>query len=445
MEDNALRRRVRGWMMFDFASQPYNTLLLTFIFGPYFASAVMDDPVDAQSAFGFAVGLAGLVMAISAPVLGAMADASGRHLTWIKLFSVLYVVGAGALWFAVPDATSVWPILLFFCIGLIGMEFATIFTNAMLPTLGPAREIGRISGSGWALGYVGGVLSLILMLLFFAENEAGVTLIGIAPLFGLDPEMREGTRLVGPLTAVWYIVFMVPFFLWVRPVRRVAQAITPIGVALRQLRATVRSLPQRPSFMAYLGGSMLYRDALAGLYTFGGIYAKGVLGWSVVDIGVFGILAAVTGAVFAWAGGRMDRARGPKPVIVLCVATLILTSLGVISITQSSVFFLPVTEGSSLPDIAFYAMGALVGAAGGALQASSRTMLVRLVDPDHMTEGFGLYALAGKATAFLAPMLIGLVTFLSDSQRVGVLPVVGLFILGLILLAWVKPDGESTT
>ncbi len=443
MIDTALRRRVRGWMMFDFASQPYNTLLLTFIFGPYFASAVMDDPVEAQSAFGFAVGAAGFVMAISAPVLGAMADASGRHLTWIKTFSVLYVLGSAALWFAVPGAETVWPILLVFCIGLIGMEFATIFTNAMLPTLGPREEIGRISGSGWALGYVGGVLSLVVMLLFFAENEAGVTFLGIAPILGLDPDMREGTRFVGPFTALWYVVFMVPFFLWVKPARAVSDTMTSVGETLRRLAETVRSLPGRPSFMAYLGGSMLYRDALNGLYTFGGIYTAGVLGWSPVDIGVFGIIAAITGAIFAWIGGRVDRARGPKPVIVFCVVALTLISLTVVTVTPTTVLFVPVPEGSALPSLTFYVLGAAIGAAGGSLQASSRTMLVRLVDPDHVTEGFGLYALAGKATAFLAPLLIGIVTLMSGSQQIGVLPVVGLFILGLILLFWVKAEGES--
>tara|TARA_R110002124_G_scaffold67414_2_gene183031 strand:+ start:1874 stop:3211 length:1338 start_codon:yes stop_codon:yes gene_type:complete len=442
MTDIALRRRVRGWMMFDFASQPYNTLLLTFIFSPYFASAVMDDPVAAQSVFGLTIGLAGFVMAISAPVLGAMADASGRHLMWIKIFSVLYVAGAASLWFAVPGADTVWPILLVFGIGLIGMEFATIFTNAMLPTLGPRDEIGRISGSGWALGYVGGVIALIAMLTLFAENAQGVTLIGIAPIFGLDAALREGTRFVGPFTALWYIVFMVPFFLWVKPVRRVAPTLVPVGAALRRLATTLRSLPQRPGFAAYLGSSMMYRDALNGLYTFGGIYTAGVLGWTVVDIGVFGILAAVTGAIFAWLGGRADRARGPKPVIVTCVVILTLVSLLAITVTRGTVLLIPVAEGSALPDIAFYVLGAVIGAAGGALQASSRTMLVRLVVVDHVTEGFGLYALAGKATAFIAPLSIGFVTYLSGSQQIGILPIVGLFIIGLVLLIWVKPEGE---
>ncbi len=442
MTEIELKRRVRGWMMFDFASQPYNTLLLTFIFGPYFAT-VVGDPVAAQSLWGFAIGAAGIVIAVSAPVLGAMADASGRHLPWIWVFSGLYVLGAGALWFAVPGAEVVLPILIVFCIGLIGMEFATIFTNAMLPGLGPREEVGRISGSGWALGYVGGVLALIIMLTMFAENEAGVTLLGQPPALGLDPEAREGTRFVGPFTALWFIVFMVPFFLWVRAEpRREAEAL-PLARALRQLGDTIRRLPRRPGFTAFLGASMLYRDALNGLYTFGGIYAVGVLGWSIVDVGVFGILAAITGAIFAWIGGRINRAQGPKPVIVGCVWALLAATLLVVTVSPTSVLFVPVPEGSALPTIAFYVLGAVIGAAGGSLQASSRTMLTRQAHPDRMTEGFGLYALAGKATAFLAPLLIGWVTLVSGSQQWGILPIAGLFVAGLILLAWVQPDGES--
>ncbi|WP_371155494.1 MFS transporter [Jannaschia sp. 2305UL9-9] len=442
MTDLTLRRRVRGWMMFDFASQPYNTLLLTFIFGPYFAT-VVGDPVAAQSMWGVAIGTAGIVIALSAPVLGAMADASGRHLPWIWAFSAMYVVGAAALWFAVPGAEAVLPILIVFCIGLVGMEFATIFTNAMLPGLGPKQEIGRISGSGWALGYVGGVIALVMMLLLFAENDAGVTLLGQPPLLGLDPEQREGTRFVGPFTAIWYIVFMVPFFAWVRPLPAPGTTRLPVGRALSNLRDTLRRLPRTPGFTAFLGASMLYRDALNGLYTFGGIYAVGVLGWTVIDVGVFGILAAVTGAIFAWIGGRIDRANGPKPVIVGCVVALLLATVLVITIAPTRVFGFAVAEGSALPSIAFYVLGAVIGAAGGSIQASSRTMLTRQAHPDRMTEGFGLYALAGKATAFLAPFLIGVVTLATGSQQMGILPIAGLFIGGLILLVWVKPEGDQ--
>ena len=187
---------------------------------------------------------------------------------------------------------------------------------------------------------------------------------------------------------------------------------------------------------------MFYRDALNGMYTFGGIYAFGVLNWSIIDIGVFGILAAISGAVFCWVGGRVDRAIGPMPVIVTCCVILILTACMIISLTPTSAFWIPLAEGSNLPNILFYVAGALIGAAGGALQASSRNMLTRQANPKRMTEAFGLYALSGKATSFIAPALIALTSEITGSQRLGITPVVGLFIIGLILLAWVKPKGD---
>jgi UMF1 family MFS transporter len=321
------------------------------------------------------------------------------------------------------------------------MEFATIFTNSYLPGLHPdVAERGRISGSGWAFGYLGGVLALVIMLLFFQAGESGRTLAGIAPLFGLDPATGADTRIVGPFTALWFAVFMVPFFLYTRDAPAAA-AVSAVPGA-RALVATLRGLPRHPSLFAFLGSSMLYRDALNGLYTFGGIYALGVLGWSIMQIGVFGILAAVSGAVFCWIGGRADRRFGPRPVIVSCCVILILTAALILSLTPTSVLGLPLAEGSGLPDVVFYIAGALIGAAGGALQSSSRTMMTFQANPARMTEGFGLYALSGKATSFLAPALIALVSDVTQSQRLGILPLVGLFLLGLFLLQWVKPKGD---
>ncbi|WP_201722443.1 MFS transporter, partial [Sulfitobacter sp. HI0129] len=173
-----------------------------------------------------------------------------------------------------------------------------------------------------------------------------------------------------------------------------------------------------------------------------GIYALGVLEWSIIDIGIFGILAAISGAVFCWVGGRVDRRVGPMPVIVFCCVVLILTGCLIISLTPVSVLGIALPEGSPLPDILFYVAGALIGAAGGALQASSRNMLTRQGNPERMTEAFGLYALSGKATSFLAPALIAVTSDLTGSQRLGIAPIVGLFIIGLLLLAWVKPQGD---
>lgn len=438
------KKRIWGWYFFDWASQPYNTLLLTFIFGPY-VKELLGDGTSAQAAWGYGVGFAGLLIAVLAPVLGAIADRAGGRMRFIWLFSILYFVGAWGLWYAVPGDFSLVLILMSFAVGLIGMEFATIFTNAMLPDLGTRAEIGRISGSGWAFGYLGGFFALITMLVLFAEGAGtGRTLIGIEPVFGLDPAAREGTRAVGPFTAIWFAVFMIPFFLWVREPRdpgalTIRQA---VGSALPELLLTLRHLPARRSLFAYLGSSMFYRDALNGIYVFGGIYAAGVLGWSVVDVGIFGILAVLTGALFAWIGGRADERYGPKPVIASTVVLLTLVAIGVVFVSREAVFGVAVGPESRLPDIAFYILGALIGAGGGALQSASRTMMVRQADERRMTEAFGLYALAGKASSFIAPLSIGIATDLTGSQQAGITPLIALFLIGLVLLVWVKPDGD---
>lgn len=448
------RKQIWGWYFFDWASQPYNTLLLTFTFGPYFAQTATEMLVEngmdlsaakaqAQAYWGYGLTATGVAIALLAPVLGAVADSSGKRMPWIWFFSVLYVVGSGALWWTAPQDFSVIWALFFFGIGLIGMEFATIFTNSYLPELDPdPAERGRLSGSGWAFGYVGGVVSLIAMIALFQAGDNGRTMAGLSPLFGLDPETMADTRIVGPLTAIWYAVFMIPFFLYMRDTPNNAAERYRVGKGLADLRRTLRNLPRHPSLLAYLGSSMFYRDALNGMYTFGGIYALGVLNWSIIDIGIFGILAAVSGAVFCWIGGRVDRAIGPMPVIVTCCIALIATACLIISLTPTSVMGITVPLGSPLPDIMFYLAGAIIGAAGGALQASSRNMLTQQGNPDRMTEAFGLYALSGKATSFLAPALIAVASDVTGSQRMGITPVVGLFIIGLVLLAWVKPKGD---
>ncbi len=452
MTDISTRKRIWGWMAFDWASQPYYTLLLTFVFGPYFASVateafmadgMVEDLADAraQSLWSLGQTTAGLLIAFSAPVLGAIADNAGKRMPWIVLFSLFYVAGASALWFTLPDGSFLTGALIAFAIGLIGAEFTTIFTNSILPELGDNETIGKISGSGFAVGYAGGVLALFIILLFFAEGPNGVTLIGLEPPFGLDPAAREGTRFVGPFVALWYVVSMILFFAWVREKTHPPKH-PGIGAALQDLGKTLKGLTRRRSLFAYLGSSMFYRDALNALYGFGGTYAVLVLDWSITQVGVFGIIGAIASAIATWLGGKIDAAKGPKPVIVVCILILVIVCAIILNMTRVSLFGISLGPDSNISDIVFFVCGALIGAAGGVLQASSRTMMVRHAPVDRPTEAFGLYALSGKATAFLGPALIGVTTLMTGNARLGMLPVIFLFILGLVLLAWVKPDGD---
>lgn len=448
------KKRVWGWMLFDWASQPFYTLGLTFIFGPYFAVVAtayfltqgMDDAgarAQAQSTWAFGQTCAGLFIAVTAPFLGAFADSTGRKRPWIALFSIIYVVGAASLWFMQPDTTSLILYLVLFYVGFIAAESALNFINAYLPSLGSDKEVGRISGSGASFGYWGGLVSLILMLVFLAESgDTGKTIVGLDPIFGLDPAMKEGTRSVGPFIAIWYILFIIPFFLWVKDDPADAKNNPTMSKVLGDLKSTLVNVAKHKSTAMFLLGGMFYRDALNALYAFGGVYATLVLGWTVAELGPFGIISVITAAVFTYVGGRFDARVGPMPVIRFCCYALIFVCVIIIGMSREGYFGIPFAEGSSLPDTIFFICGSIIGGAGGALYAASRSLMSRHGHPDRPTEAFGLFALSGKATAFLAPFLIGVFTIWTGSVQLGFLPVIFLFLLGLILLRWVNEDGD---
>lgn len=426
------RQRIWGWNFYFWAQQPYFTLLLTFVFAPYITT-LFANGVAAQSVWGNMNTVAGLLVAVLSPFLGAVADKSGGRRRFLAFFGVLYVIGAGALWYSEPGHFNIWFIALFFSLGLVATELAGMFANAMLPDLGPPEALGRISGSAWGFAYLGGVVALIVMLTLFVEQKDGLTLLGQSPAFGLDAARHEGTRFVGPFTALWYAVFIVPFFLWSRGLKEPGQASIghALSVAWPELRATLRGLPGQPDLFRYLISSMLYRDALNGMFVFGGIYATGVLKLTTVDVGIFGIVAAISGGIFAWAGGKADSAFGPKPVIITCLLVLIAAGLMLLSITETHVFGLDL--GPSGPKFAFIALGAAIGAGAGSVQAASRTLMVHLATPGKMTESFGLYQLTGQATTFIAPFFVARATIWSGNQQVGIMPIIALFVLGLLL------------
>jgi UMF1 family MFS transporter len=448
------KKRIWGWVSFDWAAQPYYTLGLTFIFGPYFAVVAANyfmgqglgtdaASAQAQSTWAFGQTIAGLVIAFTAPFLGAFADNTGRKMPWIIGFSILYVIGSSSLWWLTPDSSNLMLFLVLFYVGFIAAESALNFVNAYLPSLGTPEQVGRISGTGASIGYWGGLVALIFMLLLLAEDATtGKTLIGLDPLFGLDPETREGTRAVGPFMAIWFAIFMIPFFLWMRDNPEDAGDVPKMSKVWGDLKQTLRNVAQRKSTASFLIGSMFYRDALNALYAFGGGYATLVRGWGPIWLGVFGIISVITAAVFTYVGGRFDAKIGPKPVIIACIIALTIVSTIIVGMSRTQVFGIPLAPDSMIPDIIFFVCGSVIGGAGGAIYAASRSMMVRHTNPERPTEAFGLFALSGKATAFIAPMLIGIFTAMTGNVQLGFLPVIFLFLLGLVMLSWVNKDGD---
>jgi UMF1 family MFS transporter len=447
-------RAVAAWVMFDWAAQPFFTLITTFIFAPFFVAALASDPTAGQALWGYAAGAAGLCIAILSPLMGGIADATGPRKPWIAVFGGLLVVGASLLWFAVPGAPYAVAIALGgYVLAALSAEFATLFNNAMMPRLVPPERLGRLSGTGWAMGYLGGLVSLALTLgLLVGSPETGKTLLGLSPLFGLDPAFREGDRITGPLTALWFILFVWPMFL-----------LTPDapakGVGIRQaagggfarLAKTMRDLPNLGSLGRFLLANMIYQDGLVALFAFGGIYGAGVFGWSTIELGVFGILLTVTGVAGALIGGRLDDAIGGRPVVLGSILVLVFTCVGILSLGKNHVFFVmptaPAVEGAlygSAPEKIYLGLGLLIGLVAGPLQAASRSLMARLAPPARIGEFFGLFALSGKVTSFMGPTMVALATTVFDSQQAGLGVLILFFLAGFWLLSGVAVPGPDS-
>jgi UMF1 family MFS transporter len=441
-----LRARI-SWMLFDWAVQPYYTLILTFLFAPYFANTVVGDGPRGQTLWGYGAAVAGILVAAGSPFLGAIADGRGKRKPWIAAFSVVLAAALTTLWIATPLAAMpiIYIVLLAFVCATTAAEYTAVFTNSIMPDLAPQNELGRLSGSGWACGYVGGLVSLVLMAgLVVANPETGKTMLGLDPLIPLDAGARESDRLVGPLSAIWFLVFMIPFFLFVPDVHKPRPGDGRPATA--ELWDTVRSLPQHPSMLLFLVARMIFTDGLTAIFTFGGIYGAAVFGWGPLPLGIFGIVLTLVGAMGAVIGGVLDDRFSAKAVIISALVMLLVGALGILSVDQTHVLYVvavaPKVAGSapfsSVGEQVFLGFAVVIGLVSAPVQASSRSLLARLAPPEKVTQFFGLFAFSGKATAFLAPFLVAAVTAATGSQRLGMSAIALFLIVGMLLMLPVR-------
>lgn len=403
--------RIGAWCAFDWASASFSIIVTTFIFATYFTTHVAENQIHGTYQWANATSLAGLLIALSSPLFGAIADHGGHHKRWLAFFTALAIIASLLLWFAYPRISAVSFTLVCVVIGTVGLEVALVFYNAFLPYLVPKPYLGRVSGWGWGSGYLGGIVALSICLFAFIKGN----------VFHLDIDSAAPIRLCGPFVALWFFIFSLPMFFWVPDI---SSETKPLKQAVRlgwhELMNTLKRLPSEKNIFLYLFSHMIYTDGLNTLFAFGGIYAAGTYGLSFQEVLLFGITMNVTAGIGAISLSWLDDLVGSKLTIIISLVCLTFFGLPILFLHNKYWFW-----GIALILCIFV----------GPVQSASRSLMVRLIAHREMsTEMFGLYALSGRITAFIGPWLLGVVTLSSGSQRVGMATVLVFFMLGALLL-----------
>lgn len=408
-------KTIASWCLFDWANSAFTTLVVSFIYATYFAKALAPDEVTGTALWSRGITVSAILIGVLAPILGAAADKAGRRKRYLAITTVSAVLATALLAFVRPGLPNAIPLaLVLFVVGNVGFELGMVFYNAFLPTIASSERIGRVSGYGWGVGYLGGLVSMVLALVGFVQPET--------PWFGISREAGFNIRATNLLVAGWFALFSLPLFLFVRE-KPVPGARFDLAGTLRELKDTVRHIRRYREIVKYLVAHLIYNDGLNTVYVFAGLYAVGTFHMDTSEVIMLGIMLNVVAGLSALGFGFVDDRIGGRKTLLITLAAL--------SAAVVIAFWAPNKTW-------FWVAGVLVAAFGGPNQAASRSLMGRFSPVKHQSEFFGFYQLAGKATSFLGPMLLGAVTLAAGSQRAGVLTVVPFFLVGGLLLAWVN-------
>ena len=411
---------VWSWAFYDWANSAFTTVIITFVFSEY-VSAIGGDRNLGAAQWTMMITISGITIAILAPILGAVADNGGRRKPWLFVFTWIMGLMTCCLWFVRPEASYIPMALMMIGVANVAFELGIAFNNSMLSDVVEEDQIGRWSGWAWGLGYFGGltVLAICLALFIFGDPSS----------FGLDTEAKEEVRIMGPIVGVWVILFSIPLFLFTPDKKSTGQ---PFGTAVREglatLWKTIVSLREYKNIATFLLGRMLYADGLATLFSLGGIFAGNAYGMSTQEILTFAVILNITAGLGAIAFAWIDDIIGSKTTIIISVLAISILGTLLLCFEDKTIF---------------YVLAAALGIFTGPTQAASRTMMARLAPSDMQTEMFGIYAFSGKATAFVAPFLVGVITLQFDSQRIGMTVIPVIMLLGLLVILRVKEPGRD--
>ncbi len=429
------KKQVYSWALWDWATQPFNTVILTFIFTalylttdaflpPELAALPDTDPVkeaafaELSSGLGLGSTIAGLAILVLAPVLGQRADAAGRQKLWLGIGTGALILCMLGLWFVEPTPALFWLGVALVSAGAVFGEIAAVNSNAMLVGIANPKTVGRISGLGWGFGYLGGIVALIIVVVFYSMDW-----------FGLPEDAGLPFRVIALGCAVWAIVFSIPIFLNVpepsfgSPEKQVG-FFRSYAVLVRNIIALYRQSATRPTFW-FLLASAVFRDGLGAVFAFGAIIAKIVFHFEFMELVLFGIAANLIAGVSTIIAGRFDDRFGPKRVILTALAGMVISGL--------AVFFL-VDAGKTV----FWIGGLILCAFVGPAQAAARSFLARVTPAGREGEIFGLYATTGRAASWMASGAWTLLIVLTGTTSFGILGIVLILAIGFLLLLPVR-------
>ena len=407
-----LNRARVSWLLYDLANSVYPTLVTTFIFAPYFVKVVAVNETAGTSQWGLAMSVSGGVSALLAPYTGAIADAAGgRRKPCLALSTLICVIFVAGLYFIRPEPAYVLKALVLVVVSQVAFELCNVFYNAMLTDVAPSHLLGRISGWGWATGYVGGLMALIIALFGFIKADP--------PPFGLDPSSNEPIRACMLLTAAWFALFSIPLFVYCHDGSARISMNSAMRRGMTNLAQGFSVLAKHPLIVRFLIVRMIYNDGIIALFAFSGVYAAGTFAMDLSEIIFLGIATNITAALGAFIFAWIDDKAGSRTTISLSLSVLILCRIGAL-LTQDK--------------MVFWIFALLIGFFVGPVQSASRSFMVRIAPDAFRTQMLSLYALSGKVTAFVAPALLAWATAFFNSQRAGMSVILMILAIGLYLL-----------
>ena len=407
-------KKIINFALYDFANSAFTTIVITFIFSTYFAKEIAPNPVLGQSYWGWTIGITGIIVAIIGPLLGSFADKKNYTEFFIKIFTIICISLTCLLWFSKPSEKYLLYTLLIVGLANIFYELSLIFYNSILKKISETKNLGKSSGFSFALGYLGGIIVLIICITIFIDNDT-------LP-FGLSKENSENVRATSIVVALWYLIFAIPFLFNLKEINN--NKIQKTANNTKKFKELIwdKGLNNIGKFLL---ARMLYADGLNAIIVMGGIFAVGVFNLEIKDLLVLSVLMNITAFIGAIIGGYANDRFSSKNVIIFSLIGLILSS--------SIILFLQ-------PKIIFLIFASINGFFIGPVQSASRVFMTKSIDENNQASGFGLFALSGKLTSFIGPLLVSTITFISNSQKIGFSSAIALLLIGLIILLKVKKN-----